>query len=171
MKLWKKIPNWGDRYEVSNHGEIRSNYRNQNSILMPYDNRYGYLLVTLCGQGMSKKLFVHRLVAEVFLPNPNNLPQVNHKNGNKSDNRVENLEWLSRSDNQLHSYRVLGRKSVPPCLKGEQCGLSKLTTQKVLNIRSEYAVGNITRQKLADKYGVTIHTIKSIIGRHTWKHI
>jgi len=71
-------------------------------------NRYGYCQVNLGPSKSSKRVYVHRLVAEAFIPNPENKKDVNHKNGIKTDNRIENLEWVTRSENCLHYYRILG---------------------------------------------------------------
>lgn len=68
--------------------------------------KYGYAHLSLTKDGISKRVWVHRLVAEAFIPNPNNLPQVNHKDGNKANNNVENLEWCTIRDNLLHSFRI-----------------------------------------------------------------
>ena len=71
----------------------------------------GYLRVSLRNSAYhNKKLFTHVIVAKAFIPNPDNKPQVNHKNGNKRDNRVDNLEWVTAQENLIHSYEVLGRK-------------------------------------------------------------
>ena len=70
----------------------------------------GYYEVGLRKNGIKKYYLVHRLVAQEFIPNPENKPQINHKNGIKTDNFIENLEWVTNSENILHAYRVLGRK-------------------------------------------------------------
>lgn len=103
----KDFPN----YYITENGNIYSrNYGRTGRIkkLLPHKNYKGYLWVNL---GRKNRKYIHRLVAEAFLPNPSSLPQVNHKNGIKTDNRVENLEWITCSQNILHSYRILHRKN------------------------------------------------------------
>lgn len=93
-EIWKPIEEY-EGYEVSSYGRVRS----KRKILKPQLTEKGYLRHTI--QNKSNK--VHRLVAQAFLPNPNNYPEVNHKDENKQNNRVDNLEWCSHSQNLLHS--------------------------------------------------------------------
>jgi hypothetical protein len=112
MEIWKQIPSKGiGIYEVSNEGRVRRVYKDRRAIKKYGEYRYlklvkhkgnatNYLDV---GIGRTERKLVHRLVAEAFIPNPNNLPQVNHKNGNGEDNRVENLEWVTNRENSHHA--------------------------------------------------------------------
>lgn len=102
IEEWRKVGN--SNYSVSSCGSVRNDTRNKP--IKPFLDRYGYKKVFL-GKGV--EVTVHRLVARAFIPNPEEKPQVNHKNGVKTDNRVENLEWATNSENQFHSYRVLGK--------------------------------------------------------------
>ena len=94
MEEWRDIKGYEGLYQVSTMGRVKSIRYNNKKILKQKKNQ-GYLQIMLCRHGEHKTLFVHRIVAETFLENPDNLPQVNHKNEIKSDNRVENLEWVS----------------------------------------------------------------------------
>lgn len=101
---WREIPGWGGRYQVSNLGRVKSIYRNGKSrVLSPNVNcRRGYLSVNLYDNAREKRYYVHRLVATAFIPNPERFPQVNHKDENKANNNVANLEWCSNLYN--HNY-------------------------------------------------------------------
>lgn len=110
IEIWKNVDGYENIYEVSNKGNIRRIGKEKNRKLNM--NRDGYLLVNLYKNGVSKRLLVHRLVAKAFLPNPNNLPQVNHKDGAKSNNHIENLEWCTASENIIHTYQKLNRKGL-----------------------------------------------------------
>ena len=110
MEQWKDIQGYENLYQISNTGRVKSLPRYDDygrfypeKILKPEKLRKGYLRVKLGSRKDSfEKIMVHRLVAMAFIPNPDNLPQINHKNEDKSDNRVENLEWCDNSYN--HNY-------------------------------------------------------------------
>lgn len=106
---WRDVPNYEDRYRVSNFGEIQSKITGR--ILKKEMSKGGYYVVFLYREGhIRKTLKVHRIVCSAFKENPNNLPQVNHINMNKQDNRAENLEWCSPSYNIKHSFANGGRE-------------------------------------------------------------
>ena len=107
---WKDIVGYENEYQINQFGEIRtlkdSPKLKKYDVLKPQiSKRNGYVYQMLYKNGKEKLLRVHRLVAMAFLPNPNNLPQVNHKDGNKQNNSVDNLEWCEQSDNMKHAYK------------------------------------------------------------------
>jgi hypothetical protein len=125
MEIWKSI--YGGRYKVSTQGRVVSTNYHRESIereLRQPPDKLGYKRVLIYPDGNGTRLTrsVHRLVAEAFLSNESGKPQINHKNGNPSDNRVENLEWATALENLMHSYEFLGRKNA----KGSASKCSKL---------------------------------------------
>ena len=107
MELWLTIKGF-DNYKVSTLGRVQNSKTGK--ILIPFTTKNGYQMVSPSRGGTSSKLYVHRLVAEAFIPTKNTTLQVNHINGNKLDNRLENLEWCTSSENHLHRSRTLGIK-------------------------------------------------------------
>lgn len=119
-EAWKPIPGYEGYYEASTLGNIRNvprivngrwgPYRLRQHILKTNDVRHGYLQVKFSIDNHKEQPLVHRLVAKTFIPNPQGLPQINHKDGNPSNNAVSNLEWCTASENSLHRCRVLHRE-------------------------------------------------------------
>lgn len=98
---WRPVVGYEDRYEVSNQGRVRNS---KGLIMKPSLHRDGYLWIGLVSKTMPYNVSVHRLVAKAFLPNPENKPTVNHKDGCKTNNQVDNLEWATYSENVRHAY-------------------------------------------------------------------
>lgn len=128
-EVWKSI---NDRYSVSNFGNVKSNYANKERILKPYKNHDGYLMIDLRSPGKRKSISVHRLVAQAFIPNPDNLPEVNHKDENKTNNYVDNLEWCTTEYNCNYGTRNI-RKGIncrkPICSVDENGNVTHYTSR------------------------------------------
>lgn len=117
-EVWKDIKGYEGIYQVSNTGKVKrvGKYSNQHGstwtsdrLLSPSPKDNNYMVVGLSREGKVKSKYVHRLVAEAFIPNPENKPTVNHKNGDRSNNHFSNLEWATYLENNLHSIEVLDR--------------------------------------------------------------
>ena len=105
-EIWCPIKGYESIYEVSDKGRVRSLKFGKERILKPIRNKDGYLLVNLCKNGEIKHCLVHRLVAKTFIPNPQNLPEVNHKDEDKENNSVQNIEWCDRKYNINYGTRT-----------------------------------------------------------------
>lgn len=151
-----------ENYYVDELGNVYSDKLGSLHKLTPII-RSGYACVRLSIQGRVYNKNIHRLLAQVFIPNPENKKTVNHKNGNKTDNRVENLEWCTQSENVKHAFRI-GLKSSS---KGERHGSSKLTDLQVILIRKDIR----SQRKIAKEYMVCQSTIAAIKRGQLWKHI
>ena len=169
--IWRDVGGYEGLYQVSAYGNVRSlpreitvvrlgtvvGKRVAGRMLNPAIRDGGYKKVVLSKNGRQKSFQVHRLVALAFIPNPGKKPQVNHIDGNPSNNRLENLEWATGGENLIHSYAVLGR--VTPT-KGKPARNRKLTLPDVIAIYQ--ADGR--QEDIAKRYGVS-RTIVSRIKR------
>lgn len=162
-----------DTYQISNQGRIKSlpkyhytihgGYITKEKILKSSINREtGYLSVHM----HQKTYIIHRLVAETFIPNPENKPTVNHKDGNKLNNNDWNLEWATYKENINHSINMLGNNFC-----GENHGRSKLKNNQIKEIREKYSTGNYSQYQLAKEYNITRSAIYMVIKNKLWKTI
>jgi hypothetical protein len=102
---WKAIAECNGEYYISDHGRVKSMKFGKERILKPFPNTRGYLIVFVAGKWEKQRCnLIHQLVAKTFLPNPESKPQVNHKDGNKLNNSVTNLEWMTHQENIQHAW-------------------------------------------------------------------
>lgn len=126
-------------------------------------NSDGYIQV--CQYGTLKK--IHRIIAEAFVPNPENKPQVNHINGIKTDNRYENLEWCTQSENILHAFKI--GLNIPN--RGSKNGFSKLKELEVLEIRRRLLIPDSSMGTIAKEFNTSLQNICMIKLGKAWKHL
>ena len=152
MEIFKDVKGYEGYYEISNLGRVRSTSYKGKRILKPAITKNGYLNVIFCINQKKEHKFIHRLVAEAFIPNTNNYSTVNHKDENKLNNCVENLEWLSVEDNNRYSNSKM------------------LTKEKVLQIPSLIDQG-YTQLEIAKYFNVSRRAIQSILRGEHWKDL
>lgn len=161
MERWAIIPGFEGRYEASTEGRIRqrtASPRRRPGYIVPQSSvAHGYKRVGLMVDGKSRTFLVHRLVAETFIPAHAKGAEVNHINGDKTDNRIENLEWITHAENMRHALRVLGRTF----------GTKSLTDEQVKSIRGVDG----TLRDIARDYGVSAMTVLRIKHRRTYKEV
>ena len=168
---WKPIRTFEGIYEVSDLGLVRRvaphrgyDHRGAGHILSTKSGPYAR--VELCNGPIRWRELVHRLVAGAFVPNPHGHSEINHIDGDKRNNRADNLEWVNHSQNMRHAHET-GLKDE----RGERHPMSKLTADDVLAIRAEYDPPVVTLKALGDKYGVSESQISHIVRRMQWTHI
>lgn len=169
-EIWRRLiyqgKDYGDYYEVSNFGEIRNTKTNRVRKKNILHTGYYFVSGSLGSRNQKITFKIHKAVAETFIPNPNSLPIINHKDGNKLNNYVENLEWCTYMENSQHAEA----HNLVYHINGEDNPSSKLTYKQVEYIRDNYIPGdkNFGARGLARKFNVSHSTISHIINNHIW---
>jgi hypothetical protein len=173
-EFWVDIPNYEGVYQISNLGSMRSYSRvvdygvkkayRPGKVLKLRKSNQGYLYTVFCLNKIRETIKPHRIVAKVFLENKENKPCVNYINGIKHDNTVENLEWVTYSENTIHSFKLNLSKSK----KGEESHLSKLKNSDVLNIRNMCSNKKISQLDVAKKYNISQSQVSRIMRNTNW---
>jgi hypothetical protein len=176
-EIWKEVDGYENYYQISNFGRVRSLDREARTksgslcirsgkILKPRLDRYGYFIIGLTDNRKQNKRLISRLVALAFIPNPENKPTVNHIDGNKLNNRVDNLEWATYGEQQKHAYS----KGLMDAI-GEKNNLAKLTKKQAIEIYELAWSGKYTQKEIAKMYNVSQAAINNIKNKKSWKHI
>lgn len=161
-EIWKDIQGYEQFYQISNFGNVKSLRHN----LIMKLGKAEYLIATLCKYGKSKSFMVHRMTATAFIPNPENKPCINHLDGNKYNNKISNLEWVTYKENMKHAYDIglyNGRDA--------SCGNRRLTSKQVLKIRKLYTNKTENQESLCKMFKCTNQNISCIVNGKTWKHL
>ena len=167
MEIWKDIENYKDKYQISNMGNVKSlKYlgHKKEKIMVPNKISNGYLQIALLKNNERKMKLVHRLVIETFVGNSD--LQCNHINGIKTDNRIENIEYCTQSENAKHSFKIGLQNN-----KGESHPSNKLREDDVKLIRKLVEKFDIKQKTVAYLFGVSKYCISDIIRGKTWNHV
>ena len=166
-EIWRWVVGYEGVYMVSNFGNVMSvpcmqtrrghQYYKVGMEVLSHDNGRGYKVISLYKDGIQHQTTVHRLVAEAFIPNKENLPEVNHMDGNKSNNHVENLEWVTKSENIRHARDVLNVFTAN----------RRLTEEQILAIRED----GRTEKEIGHLYGISQTSVNAIKIGKTYKNI
>lgn len=172
--IWKDIKGWEGLYQINRKGNIRSlprwtrngkgSFMTKGRRIKTYYKENDYECVRLSRLSVGKTYYVHKLIGIHFISNPKRKKHVNHKDCNRRNNLINNLEWSTKKEDVHHSIRFSSNNI---CRKGEDHGSAILTTKDVLSIRRSSMKG----KDLAVIYGVARSTISSIIKRRNWSHV
>jgi len=176
-EVWKPVLGYEDCYAVSDQGRVKrtahTGYwaKRPPKPLAPRPKRDGYVTFHLCKDGIRKDPLAHKLMWEAFNgPIPEGM-QINHLNGNKADNRLANLEVVSRSQNMQHAYRVLKIPAPNNPSPGSKNGCAKLTEADIPKIIALYQTGVLRQKDIGALFGVSQRTISLITRREKWRHV
>ncbi|SMD67738.1 NUMOD4 motif protein [Bacillus mobilis] len=178
--ITKDLEGYEGRYEITEDGRVFRKertvktkkqdgsvyYQKLKRMELSQSTASGYSTVSLTRNKYPKPTLVHRLVAKTFIPNPENKPQVNHINGVKTDNRVENLEWVTPKENIDHAEENNLRKHY----KGTEHANSKLNDEDIRKMRNMFDNG-VSQTEISKIFNVGITTIWGIVHRKRWKHV
>lgn len=175
LEEWRDVIGYEGLYQVSYYGQVKRLANTPRCkterILKLFNNPSGYPFVVLSANGKTKSLMVHRLVATAFMGACPVGFEVNHKDGNKENNFISNLEYVTRGENNTHAFQVLHRTPIRSGgAKGESNHNAILTENAVISIRRLYKMG-VKNGELAKLYGVSPSRITRIVQRKQWKHI
>lgn len=154
-------------YSVSEDGRVFRHFKTKDpsEVKSHKHSKTGYRQLTLSHGGVQKCVLLHRLVALYYIPNPEFLPAVNHKDGDKNNNSRFNLEWVTAGENNRHSYEIGKRSAV-----GEYNGQAKLSESQVIEIRRLCSTG-LSRAEIGKRFSVHMSTIGEMARREIWSHI
>ena len=164
---WRDVVDYEGLYQVSNYARVKSLIKKKAKILKANLGIGGYLRVVLCKNGKKKNHFVHVLVAKAFIPNPENKKQVNRRDGNKKNNHVSNLEWMTAKENIEHAFKNGLRKI------GCEHFRSKLSVEQIREIRSDCIPNDRKRgfTAFAKKFNVSHNVVRDAYYRNTYKDV
>jgi hypothetical protein len=176
VEKWTPISDYEDLYEISSLGNIRALPKEvigRKGVIIKRKAKVlkpciwgGYLMVVLCCNKIRTTIPLHRLVALNFIPNPESKPQINHKDGNKLNNKVGNLEWVTHQENMQHAFATeLNRGRI-----GIENAKAKITEKEVIQIR-ELSAGGKNGNEIAAVFNLSTSTVNRIISRKYWKHV
>ena len=170
-EIWKDIEGEGvdGLYQVSNFGRVKSFHSLPAKLITPYVNYNGYYVVEMRKDKKKITRLLHRLIAKAFIPNPENKPYINHKDGNKLNYSLENLEWVTSAENTRHA-RENGLMKIK---RGTQCSHAKFTETEIKYIRKNYNPSDKKNNanSLAKKFGVSTTTIYYIVHEKIYKDV
>ena len=166
-EIWKDIKGYEGLYQVSSLGRVKRTYKNKKErILKIYLRKDGYFQIQLSNQSKFKQFLIHRLIAHAFIPNPDNKPFINHINGVRNDNRIENLEWCTNKENIHHAIKNGSRND-----KGENNPNSKLTEEQIRTIKWLLKNSNLKQKEIANMFNVHPTHISSIKRNKYWNFV